>query len=83
MMEMTLAILAAGTGIRCGVGVKQLDPVGPGGELNIDCSVYVAVLAGFDRIVFIIRHDIYDDFLQRSDTRYLFCASGWIFDQYP
>lgn len=61
-MKTTLAVLAAGIGARYGKGIKQLDPVGPNGELIIDYSICDAVRAGFDRIVFIIRHDIYDDF---------------------
>ena len=61
-MTATLVILAAGIGARYGAGIKQLEPVGPGGELIIDYSVHDAVQAGFDRIIFIIRRDIYDDF---------------------
>ena len=62
-MTATLVVLAAGIGARYGAGIKQLEPVGPGGELIIDYSVHDAVQVGFDRIVFIIRRDIYDDFL--------------------
>ncbi len=58
----TLAVLAAGIGARFGGGVKQLQPVGPNGELIIDYSIHDAIAAGFDRIIFIIRHDIEDDF---------------------
>ena len=61
-MKTTLVILAAGIGSRFGGGVKQLTPVGPGGELIIDYSVHDAIAAGFDRIVFIIRRDIEADF---------------------
>lgn len=60
-MGMTLAILAAGMGMRYGVGIKQLDPVGPDGELIIDYSIHDAVQVGFDRILLIIRPEIYDD----------------------
>ena len=60
-MKTTLAVLAAGMGMRYGVGVKQLDPVGPDGELIIDYSIHDAVQAGFDRILLIIRPEMYDD----------------------
>ncbi len=61
-MKKTLAILAAGIGSRFGGGIKQLAPVGPGGEVIIDYSIHDAIAAGFSRIVFIIRHDIEKDF---------------------
>ena len=50
---MTLVVLAAGMGSRYG-GLKQIDPLGPNGEFIIDYSVYDAVRAGFDKVVFII-----------------------------
>ncbi len=53
----TLAIMAAGIGSRYG-GLKQIDPVGPSGEIIIDYSIYDALRAGFERAVFIIRRDI-------------------------
>ena len=56
--EITLVIMAAGIGSRFGQKIKQLEPVGPGGELIIDYSVYDAVRAGFNHIVFVIRKDI-------------------------
>lgn len=49
--------MAAGIGTRYG-GLKQIDPVGPNGEIILDYSVYDAIRAGFNRIVFVIRHDI-------------------------
>ena len=52
----TLLILAAGMGSRYG-GLKQIDSVGPSGETIMDYSIYDAIRAGFDKIVFIIRHD--------------------------
>ncbi|MBR5381448.1 MAG: NTP transferase domain-containing protein, partial [Oscillospiraceae bacterium] len=61
-MKKTLAILAAGIGSRFGGGVKQLEPVGPNGEIIIDYSIHDAIKAGFNKIVFIIRHDIEADF---------------------
>jgi len=57
----TLVILAAGIGSRYG-GLKQMEPVGPSGEFIIDYAVYDAVRAGFDRVVFVIRPDIEEDF---------------------
>ena len=62
MKNCTLIIMAAGLGSRYGGGIKQLEPVGPDGEIIMDYSVYDAAAAGFDKIVFIIRHDIEADF---------------------
>jgi len=59
-MDLTLLVLAAGMGSRYG-GLKQLDQVGPNGETIIDYSVYDAIEAGFNKIVFIIRKDIEKD----------------------
>lgn len=56
--EITLVIMAAGIGSRFGERIKQLEPVGPDGELIIDYSVFDAVRAGFNHVVFIIRKDI-------------------------
>ena len=53
---MTLLILAAGMGSRYG-GLKQLDPMTPHGEFIIDFSIYDAVRAGFDRVVFVIKKE--------------------------
>lgn len=61
-MHKTLVILAAGIGSRFGGGVKQLTPVDEHGYLIIDYSIHDAIAAGFDKIVFIIRHDIEADF---------------------
>ncbi len=58
MANRTLVVLAAGMGSRFGDRIKQLEPLGPSGELLIDYSVYDAIKAGFDRVVFIIRKDI-------------------------
>lgn len=69
MQKKTLVILAAGIGSRYGGGVKQLEPVGPAGELIIDYSVHDAIEAGFNKIVFIIRHDIEADFRERIGDR--------------
>ena len=56
-----LVILAAGMGSRFG-GLKQVQPVGPAGELIIEYSAYDALQAGFDRLVLVIRKDIEEDF---------------------
>jgi dTDP-glucose pyrophosphorylase len=56
-----LVVLAAGMGSRYG-GLKQMDKIGKNGEVLLDYSVYDAVQSGFEKIVFIIRHDIEKDF---------------------
>lgn len=61
-MKTALIIMAAGIGSRFGGGIKQLEPVGPNGEIIMDYSIHDALEAGFDRIVFIIRKDIEADF---------------------
>ena len=65
---MTLVVLAAGMGSRYG-GLKQIDPVGPGGEFIIDYSVYDAARAGFDRVVFIIKKEIEAVFKETIGSR--------------
>ena len=57
MNKPTLLILAAGMGSRYG-GLKQMDPVGPSGEIVLDYSIFDALRAGFGRVVFVIRRDI-------------------------
>lgn len=65
----TLLVLAAGIGSRYG-GLKQIDPVGPSGEVVLDYSVFDAIRAGFGRVVFIIRHDIEQAFREAILSRY-------------
>jgi len=60
-MNKTLVVLAAGMGSRYG-GLKQMDPVGPSGEFLIDYAVYDAIQAGFNRVIFVIRKDMAEDF---------------------
>ena len=61
-MKITLLVMAAGIGSRFGGGIKQLAPVGVNGELIMDFSVHDAIEAGFNRIIFVIRKDIEQDF---------------------
>ena len=68
-MKTTLVVMAAGIGSRYGVGIKQLEKVGPSGEMIIDYSVYDAKEAGFDKVVFIIRKDIEADFREAIGDR--------------
>ncbi len=59
----TLVIMAAGLGTRFGKGkIKQLEPIGPNGEIIMDYSIYDAKSVGFNKMVFIIREDIKDAF---------------------
>ena len=62
MQKISLVIMAAGIGSRFKGGVKQLTPVGPNGELIIDYSIYDAIQAGFNKVVFIIRKELEDMF---------------------
>ncbi len=62
MEKTTLVIMAAGLGSRFGGGIKQLASVGPNGEILMDYSIYNAIEAGFEEVVFIIRHDLERDF---------------------
>lgn len=79
MEKTTLVIMAAGLGSRFG-GIKQLEPVGPSGEIIMDYSVYDAIVAGFQKVVFIIRKDIEKDFKEvignhiskKIETEYVF-----------
>lgn len=61
-MSATLVIMAAGMGSRFGGGIKQLEQMGPNGEIIMDYSIYDAKEAGFDKVVFIIRKDLEEDF---------------------
>lgn len=61
--------MAAGIGSRFGKGIKQLEPVGPGGEIIMDYSIHDALEAGFDRVVFIIRRDLEEDFREIIGNR--------------
>lgn len=67
-MQKTLLVMAAGMGSRFG-GLKQIEPMGPNGEFLIDYSVYDAKLAGFTKIVFIIKEENYDIFKETIGKR--------------
>lgn len=62
MKKTALVIMAAGIGSRFGNGIKQLAPVGPCGEIIMDYSIYDALEAGFNKVVFIIRKDLEEEF---------------------
>lgn len=68
MSTTSLVIMAAGMGSRFG-GIKQLEPVGPGGEIIMDYSIYDALEAGFNKVVFIIRKDLEKDFKEVVGNR--------------
>ena len=59
--DITLVVMAAGMGSRFG-GLKQIEPIGKNGEVLLDYSVYDAVKAGFNKVVFVIKHSIEQDF---------------------
>lgn len=66
--DMTLLIMAAGMGSRFG-GLKQIEPVGPSGEFMIDYSIYDAIIAGFTKVVFIIKEENYELFEETVGKR--------------
>ena len=69
MSKATLVVMAAGIGSRFGGGIKQLEPVGPNGEIIMDYSIYDAMEAGFDKVVFVIRKDLEKDFREIIGNR--------------
>ena len=68
MKKPVLVVMAAGMGSRYG-GLKQIDPVGNHGQLIIDYSIYDAIRAGFETVVFVIKHEIEEDFKQAIGDR--------------
>lgn len=68
MQEPVLVIMAAGMGSRYG-GLKQIDPVDKQGNLIIDFSIYDGIKAGFKKVIFIIKHEIEEDFKARIGNR--------------
>ena len=80
--DISLVVLAAGLGSRFG-GVKQLESVGPQKEVIIDYSIHDAIAAGFNKIVFILRPDIFDDFMEilgrRMEERFRALGVKWAY----
>ena len=68
-MKTTLVIMAAGIGSRFGTGIKQLTKMNDAGEIIIDYSIYDAKEAGFDKVVFVIRHAIEEEFKEVIGNR--------------
>lgn len=66
--DLTLVILAAGMGSRFG-GLKQVEPIGPNNEFIIDYSIYDAIKAGFTKVVFLIKEEMYDIFHETIGKR--------------
>ena len=78
MIAPQLVVMAAGMGSRYG-GLKQVDPVGPAGEVMLDYACFDAIRAGFGKVVFVIRQDFADAFgaatrwiADRVETAYVF-----------
>ena len=79
MQKPVLVVMAAGMGSRYG-GLKQLDPVGPGGQLIIDYSLFDAHRAGFETVIFVIKPEIEaafragigDRIAKKMEVRYVF-----------
>lgn len=69
MKKTALVIMAAGIGSRYGKGIKQLEAVGPNGEIIMDYSIHDALEAGFNKVVFIIRKDLEKDFKEIIGNR--------------
>ena len=66
--DLTLLILAAGMGSRFG-GLKQIEPMGPNGEFIIDYSIYDAIKAGFNKVVFLIKEENFELFKETIGAR--------------
>lgn len=68
-MDTTLLIMAAGIGSRFGGGIKQLEPVDEQGHIIMDYSIHDAIEAGFNKVIFIIRKDIEEEFREVIGSR--------------
>lgn len=87
--DKTLLIMAAGMGSRFG-GLKQIEPMGPNGEFIIDYSIYDAIKAGFNKVVFIIKEENYDLFKKtigarvepHMKTEYVFQNNDYVPEEY-
>ena len=81
-MDTTLVVMAAGIGSRFGGGIKQLEPVGPSGEIIMDYSIHDALEAGFNKVVFIIRKDLEADFREVIGNRMdRICKTAYAFQE--
>ncbi len=80
MKDIALVIMAAGIGSRYGAGIKQLQKVGPEGEIIIDYSIHDALEAGFTKVIFIIRKDIEAEFREVIGSRIeKICPVSYVF----
>lgn len=68
MVKPTIVVMAAGMGSRYG-GLKQIDPIGPSGEIIIDYSIHDAIKAGFGKVIFIIKEEMLQDFREIIGNR--------------
>lgn len=90
MKDITLVVMAAGLGSRFGGGIKQLEPMGPNGEIIMDYSIHDAIEAGFNKVVFVTRKDLEKDFdeiigqrvKKKVKVEYAFQEVGNIPEQY-
>ncbi len=81
-MKPTLLILAAGMGSRYG-GLKQIDGVGPNGEILLEYSIYDAIRAGFGKVVFVIRKDIEAAFMEKIGNKLSKIVEvGFVYQEY-
>lgn len=81
-MKTSLVLMAAGFGTRFGGGIKQLEPVGPNGEILMEYAIHDALAAGFDRVIFIIRRDLEESFRQGVGRRVeKKCDVAYVFQQ--
>lgn len=81
MKEPILVVLAAGMGSRYG-GLKQIDPIGPNGEIILEFSIYDAIQAGFKKVVFIIKKAIEADFKEAIGNKISkFCEVNYVYQE--
>lgn len=80
MSKTTLVALAAGMGSRFG-GLKQMAPVADNGAVLLDFSVYDAAAAGFDKVVFIIKEEMYEDFKEIVGSRIKNIEVDYVFQE--